>query len=486
MTVTQGPKLFIDGDWVSASESITIISPTTGEPLVDVGVGTPEDVDAAVRAAKAAYTSGAWADLDADGRATLLERLADELTDRAEEISVAVSTQNGMPIAMARQLEGAYPPMVYRYYAQLVREEPAVRQRDGLLGGQIDITYDSLGVVAAITPSNFPQTLGSLKIAAALAAGNTVVLKPPVATVLDSLIFAEAVRAAGLPAGVVNVVPGGAEVAVPLVAHPDVSKVAFTGSTAVGRQIAKTCGELLRPVTLELGGKSAAIVLDDADLEMFAQNLVGVSLLNNGQTCFACTRILVPSSRFEEILDLITQVVGSLPIGDPLEDSTAIGPLVSERARDSVESAIADAIKDGARVAVGGGRPADRPAGWFLNPTVLVGIDNSAEIAQREVFGPVLVVLPYTDDDDAVRIANDSSYGLGGTVWTTNPQRGDRVASQISSGTVGINGYLPDPVAPFGGVRNSGLGRELGPEGLAEYRVAKSIYHPAPAPRREA
>jgi aldehyde dehydrogenase (NAD+) len=332
--------------------------------------------------------------------------------------------------------------------------------------------------VGAIVPWNYPQTLASFKYAPALAAGCTVVLKPSPETVLDSYLFADAVLAAGLPPGVINIVPGGRELGAYLVQHPDVDKVAFTGSTAAGRQIAEVCGRLLRPVSLELGGKSAGIILDDADLDLakIGNDLFAATLVNNGQTCYASTRILAPRSRYDEVVDTIAAFASSLPVGDALDPGTLIGPLVSEAQRERVERYIAKGSSDGARLVTGGGRPAGLDAGWFVQPTVFADVDNSSVIAQEEIFGPVLSIIAYTDVDEAIAIANDSDYGLGGSVWTTDSQRAREVYRRVRTGAMGINSFLPDPAGPWGGVKNSGIGRELGPGAVAAYQQAKTIY----------
>jgi aldehyde dehydrogenase (NAD+) len=321
-------------------------------------------------------------------------------------------------------------------------------------------------------------TLSSFKYAPALAAGCTIVLKPSPETVLDSYVFAEAVLAAGLPPGVVSIVPGGREIGAYLVQHRDVDKIAFTGSTAAGRQIAEACGRLLRPVSLELGGKSAAIILDDADLDLatIGQDLFAATLVNNGQTCYAGTRILAPESRYDEVVDTFAAFASSLPVGDALDPATLIGPLVSERQRDRVEGYIAKGTSEGARLVAGGGRPAGLDKGWFVQPTIFADVDNRSTIAQEEIFGPVLSVIRYTDVADAIRIANDSDYGLGGSVWTTDPGRARDVVRRVRTGTMGINGYLPDPAGPWGGVKSSGLGRELGPGAVAAYQQFKTVY----------
>jgi acyl-CoA reductase-like NAD-dependent aldehyde dehydrogenase len=292
------------------------------------------------------------------------------------------------------------------------------------------------------------------------------------------VLVAEAAVEAGIPAGVINFVPAGREVGAYLVSHPGVDKISFTGSTAAGRSIGETCGRLLRPVTLELGGKSAAIVLDDADLDLatIGEKLFAATLLNNGQTCFLGTRVLAPRSRYAEVVEVFAALAGSLKVGDALDASTQIGPMASDRQRDRVEGYIAKGKAEGARVVVGGGRPAGQDRGWFVEPTIFADVDNNHTIAQEEIFGPVLSLIPYSDVDDAVRIANDSDFGLGGTVWTRDKERGLGVARRVQTGTIGVNTYLPDPTAPFGGVKASGLGRELGPESIGHYQQIQSIY----------
>jgi aldehyde dehydrogenase (NAD+) len=296
--------------------------------------------------------------------------------------------------------------------------------------------------------------------------------------VLDAFLLAEAIEAAGLPGGVINIVPGGRELGAYLVEHRDVDKVAFTGSTAAGRRVAEACGRLLRPVTLELGGKSAAIILEDADLDLgkIGNDLFAATLVNNGQTCYLGTRVLAPRSRYTEVVDTLAAFASSLAVGDALDPTTQIGPMASQRHRDRVEGYIAKGASDGARLVTGGGRPDGLDRGWFVEPTVFAEVDNAATIAQEEIFGPVLSVIAYSDEDDAVRIANDSDYGLGGTVWTSDPERGKAVARRVRTGTIGINRYLPDPGAPFGGVKASGIGRELGPGAISAYQQLKSIY----------
>jgi len=284
-----------------------------------------------------------------------------------------------------------------------------------------------------------------------------------------------------MPPGVLNVVPGAVEASAHLVSHPGVDKVSFTGSTAAGRIIGEVCGRLLRPVTLELGGKSAAIILDDADLRATMRGLRTVSLVNNGQTCFLSSRILAPRSRYGEVVEALADLVNGLRVGDPLDTATDIGPVVSARQRERVLGYIEAGKSSGAKLVAGGGVPRDQPRGWFVSPTVFADVDNSDRIAQEEIFGPVLAVIPYDGDDQAVALANDSEFGLAGTVWSTDTSRATQVAREVRTGTVGINDYQLDIGAPFGGVKASGIGRELGPEGLDEFFTLKSIYRTGPA-----
>lgn len=415
-------QLFIGGEWATPASArrIPVISPTTEHRIGSVPEATEADIDAAVRAARAAVEDPTgFATWDPQRRAAAMDRLAAELDARSEATARAVSSQNGMPIAIGRRSEGRMPSALLRYYADLIRREPVESRRPALTGGTTVVRQEPVGVVAAIVPWNYPQSLTAFKLAPALAAGCAVVVKSAPETVLDSYQLAEAVRVAELPAGVVSIVPGGRAAGSYLVSHPGVDKVGFTGSTQAGRQIAEACGRLLRPVTLELGGKSAAVVLDDADLAAQTAELFGACLVNNGQTCYISTRILVPRSRYREMVDTVTELARSLVVGDPLQDGTQIGPVVSSPQRDRIRSAIERAQADGARLTAGGAAaPPGTERGWFVAPTVFADVNNTSHLAQEEIFGPVLAITPYDDVDDAVALANDSKYGLGGTVWS--------------------------------------------------------------------
>jgi acyl-CoA reductase-like NAD-dependent aldehyde dehydrogenase len=481
MTITYD-KLFIGGGWTdpSSDRTITVVSASTEEVIGSVAEAQEADVDAAVDAARTAFDDpNGWATWEPARRAEVMERFADAIESRGPDIAQRVSAQNGMPIAISSAFEATFPAALLRYYAGVARNMVTEEQRTGLVAGNtITVRRDPLGVVGAIVPWNFPQSLAAFKYAPALAAGCTMVIKPSPETCLDLGLIADAAAEAGLPAGVINVVPGGREIGAHLVAHPRIDKVAFTGSTAAGRSIAEVCGRLLRPVTLELGGKSAAIILDDADLDLgtVGANLFQNTLLNQGQTCFMGTRVLAPASRYDEVVDTFAALAGSLTIGDALDPGTQIGPMASSTHRDRVEGYIAKGKAEGARLVTGGGR-GGQDRGWFVEPTIFADVDNKFTIAQEEIFGPVLSLIKYNDDEEAVRIANDSEFGLGGSVWTQDQARGLGVATRVQTGNIGINGFVPDPSSPFGGVKASGLGQELGPEAVHHYQQIKSIYN---------
>jgi acyl-CoA reductase-like NAD-dependent aldehyde dehydrogenase len=477
--LTERHKLFVGGKWLAPASNarIEVVNAATEEVFGSVPEATPADVDRAVVAARAAYESG-WGSAAPPVRAAALNRFATAIEKRSADIARVVSMQNGMPLSLSKQFEGGYGVALARYYAGLAGSLQVEERRPSPLGFDTLVRRDPVGVVGAIVPWNYPVVLTLTKLAPALAAGCTVVVKPSPGTVLDAFLLADAAEEADLPAGVVNWVPGGREIGAYLVTHPDVNKIAFTGSTQAGRWIAEACGRLLRPVSLELGGKSAALILADADLDAVMQGLQFASLANNGQTCAACTRILAPRSRYAEVLEALTAMVSSLAVGDPLDEATQVGPLASSIHRQRVESYIDKGRAEGARLLVGGDRPKHLDRGWFVSPTVFADVDNRSTIAREEIFGPVLAVVPYSDEDEAVAIANDSDYGLGGSVWSQDRERAIQLARRVATGTIGVNGYVIDLAAPFGGVKQSGLGREFGPEALAGFQQTKSIYLP--------
>ena len=474
-------QLYIGGELVSPSGTakIEVRSPANGELVGTVPDGTTADIDRAVAAAREAFDRGPWPRMTPGDRADALARLNEQITLRAEEFANVIASEVGSPITFALAVQAVSPTMVLAYYADLARTFVFDELRDGVLGKSW-VLREPIGVVGAIIPWNVPLFVALTKLAPALAAGCTVVLKPPPETPLFAYVLAEAIEAAALPKGVVNIVAAGREVGEHLVRHPGVDKVSFTGSTGAGRKIAAICGELLRPVTLELGGKSAAILLDDVDLERQIPELLPFAMMNSGQACIAQTRILASRKRYAEVVDVLTEEVRRQKTGDPFDPETFCGPLIAERQRARVEGFIAQGREQGARVTIGGGRPrgTELAKGWYVEPTVFADVDNGMTIAQEEIFGPVVAVIPYDDEDQAVRIANASRYGLSGSVWTNDLARGLGVARRVRTGTFTVNGCTLDFATPFGGYKESGLGRELGPEGLAAFLEIKSVNMP--------
>jgi aldehyde dehydrogenase (NAD+) len=473
-------RLYIGGEWVepASSNTFTVVNPATEEVVGSAPEAVEGDVDRAVEAARSALTHGAWAAMPAAERGDLMAALLALVYERSEDFANLITAENGCPILFSHFGQVGASAMVLDYFTNLTRTFPFEEVRPGMMGPAL-VRKEPVGVVAGIIPWNVPLFITMLKFAPTLASGSTMVLKPAPETPLDALVLAELVEQAGIPAGVLNVVPAGREVGEYLVTHDGVDKVSFTGSTLAGRRIGSLCGERLRRCTLELGGKSAAILMDDVDLAETLPNLLPMgSMMNNGQACVAQTRILAPRSRYEEMVEAITENVAGMKVGDPTDMETAIGPLVAERQRDRVESYIAIGRDEGARVTTGGGRPDGFEKGWWVEPTVFANVDNKMRIAQEEIFGPVVAVIPYEDTADAVAIANDSDYGLSGSVWTTDVDAGTDIARQVRTGTYTVNGFAMEWGAPFGGFKNSGVGRELGPEGLGEFLEYKTINLP--------
>jgi betaine-aldehyde dehydrogenase len=468
-------RLFIGGEWVApaGTGTIDVISPHTEEVIGRVPDATPADMDRAVAAARAAFDEGPWPRLDPMERAAVVAKFSELYAARMPELSELITTEMGAPISFSQLAQTGQSYAVWSYYAGLAKDIAWEEERPGMMG-PVTVRREPVGVVAAIVPWNVPHFIIALKLAPALLAGCTVVLKPAPETPLDAYPLADMLMEAGLPKGVVNIVAAGRETGEHLVRHPDVDKVAFTGSTAAGRKIGAICGEQLKRYTLELGGKSAAIILDDADLDSTMGWLKMASLMNNGQACIAQTRILASLDRYDEVVGALAATVEGMKVGDPLDPATEIGPLVARRQQERVDGYIALGLAEGAVIAAGGrGHPLER--GWYVTPTVFSDVTNDMRIAQEEIFGPVLTVIPYADEADAVRIANDSDYGLAGTVWTADAERGLDIARRVRTGTYGVNMYMIESAAPFGGYKSSGVGRELGPEGLSAYLEYKSI-----------
>ncbi|MGH9264716.1 MAG: aldehyde dehydrogenase family protein [Acidimicrobiales bacterium] len=467
--------LFIGGSWIRPEGDgvIEVVNAATEEVMGSVPDAGPGDVDRAVAAARAAFDE--WSQAPVEERAKAVERLGEGLSARVPEVGTLVAQEVGMPLAMATVIQGALPAMVMGSYGSIVREVPFEER----IGSSV-VVREAAGVVAAITPWNYPLHQAVAKVAPALAAGCTVVLKPSEVAPLSAFLLAEAAEEAGLPAGVLNVVTGrGPAAGETLVTHPDVDLVSFTGSTPAGRRVAALAAGTVKRVTLELSGKSPSVVLDDADLGEAVGSAVRQCMLNSGQTCIAWSRLLVPRHLHGEAAELAGAVADSYVLGDPLDPSTTLGPLATAAQRDRVRTAIRGGMEEGAQLVAGGDRlPEGLERGWFVRPTVLAGVDSAMAVAQEEVFGPVLAVLPYEDEDDAVRLANDTIYGLHAGVFSGDRERALRVARRLRAGQVDVNGGGFNLLAPFGGFKQSGYGRELGRHGLQAYLEVKSLQLP--------
>jgi betaine-aldehyde dehydrogenase len=465
-------KLFINGRWVASTGSgtIDVINSTTEEVMGRIPEGTAGDVNAAVAAARAAFES--WSTTPVEERARFLQLIADKLTMRKEEIATVIANEVGMPVPMATAVQAAMPAGVMASYAKLLGEfkfEETI--------GNAQVVKEPIGVVGCITPWNFPLHQIVCKVAPALAAGCTVVLKPTEVAPLTAFILAEICEDVGLPAGVFNLVTGyGPIVGEAIASHPGVDMVSFTGSTRAGKRVSELAAQTVKRVSLELGGKSANIILDDADFERAVKSGVGACYFNSGQTCSALTRMLVPRARHDEAVAIAKKAAEGFTVGDPREGKTKLGPLVSATQRERVLNYIRKGLAEGATLVTGGeAMPEGLSKGYFVRPTVFANVDNKMTIAQEEIFGPVLSIIPYEDEEDAVRIANDTIYGLAGGVWSGDPERAKRVARRLRTGQVEINGGKFNPLAPFGGYKQSGNGRELGKYGLEEFLEVKAM-----------
>lgn len=483
MSATTKDTVYVDGDFVDAltEARLPVVNPATGTVIGEVPDGSVADVDRAVSAARVAFDSGPWPTMSGTERADHLKRLADELAARRDDIARTITAEAGFVAAFCGPLHVDGAIEILRYYADLARAEDLEEVRHSAMAqANVRVRRCPVGVVAALVPWNIPL-LGALsKVAPALAAGCTVVYKPAPATPFTGYLLAEAIHAAGFPPGVFNMLITDVEGSQHLVAHRDVDMIAFTGSTAVGRDIAQACAPDFRRFALELGGNAAAIVLDDAPAELIASGLAPYGLaLNNGEACIAQRRVLAPRDRYDEVVAILVAAAGMLTVGDPTEPTTLVGPQISAEHRDRVLAHIRDAESQGAVVAAGGGVPDNGLDGYFVQPTVLANVTNDMRVAQQEVFGPVVCVIPYDSVDEAIEIARDTEYGLSASIWTADPARGEELGRRLRVGSVYVNATMAlDPNIPFGGFGHSGVGRELGPEGIAEYREIQSIFVP--------
>jgi aldehyde dehydrogenase (NAD+) len=461
-------------------ESIEVISPHSEEVIATVPAASTADVDVAVAAANSAMTAAGWGGLSVTARLSIVNRFADEYEKLAKELGAAMTEEMGCPVSLVHTMHINPAIRALRYYISLAEHYPFEERRAGARSTLV--LRRPVGVVAAVIPWNGPVFLSMLKLAPALVSGCATILKASPEAPLSSYVLARAAEAAGLPDGVLNVLTADREVSEHLVTHPGVQKVSFTGSTLAGQRIGQLCGQQLKRFNLELGGKSAAIILDDADMAATAKALHMASFANSGQVCTARTRILAPRSRYEQVVVAIADMADRLRVGDPSDPATEIGPLASRRQRDAVIKYIQIGVAEGARLVTGGSAPADVDSGFYVRPTVFADVSNAMRIAREEIFGPVVSVIGYDDEDEAVHIANDSSFGLSGSVFTRDLTRGLGIARRIQSGTFGINTFGNDITAPFGGVKLSGVGREMGPEGLEDYVEYRSILLPVGCP----
>jgi acyl-CoA reductase-like NAD-dependent aldehyde dehydrogenase len=470
-------QFYIGGQWVAphGKGTIDVFDSGTEAVMGRIPEGVEADAEAAIAAARAAFDG--WAATPATERGAYLQKIADNLKARTDELAGLIAGEVGMPLKLARAIQVGGPVYNWGAYAKLASEF----QYEERVGNSL-VVREPVGVVAAITPWNYPLNQITLKVAAALAAGCTVVLKPSEVAPLNAFVLAEAIHEAGLPAGVFNLVTGYGPVVGELMArHPSVDMVSFTGSTRAGKRVSEVASATVKRVSLELGGKSASVVLDDADLAAAVRGTVGACFLNSGQTCSAHTRMIVPESRYEEARALAKEAVEAYTVGDPRDEKAKLGPLASAVQQQRVQQYIERGIADGAELVTGGtGMPEGVTKGFFVKPTVFGRVPRDAAIAQEEIFGPVLTILTAKDEDDAVAIANDSLYGLGGAVWAGSDERAMRVARRIRTGQIDINGGTWNMVAPFGGYKQSGHGRENGVYGLEEYLEYKSMQFKVP------
>ncbi|ARR56680.1 aldehyde dehydrogenase [Rhizorhabdus wittichii DC-6] len=478
LNLSNPEKLFIGGDWAASSDAdgIEIVSPSTEEVVGRVGKAGRADMDRVVAVARHAFDHGPWPRMIGAERAAVLRRIAGEMGKRADDFARAWSLQVGMPYAQS-SMTAPYMAAYLTYFADLA-EKGFEEVRQPMMGGHCIVVHEPVGVVAAVVPWNAPLATLLLKVAPALAAGCAVIAKPSPETPLEALILAECIAAAGVPEGVFSVLTADREVSDHLIRNPGIDKVSFTGSTAAGLHIASVCGGRMARVTTELGGKSAAIVLDDATIETVVAgimpNLVGLC----GQQCAAFSRILVSAARKAEVIEAMAAAMQAVTVGDPFDQATQMGPLVTRNQHGRVFGYIEKGKAEGARLVTGGGRPAHLPKGWFVEPTLFADASNDMAIAREEIFGPVGTIIAYDDEEQAIAIANDSNYGLSGGVFTESPDRAYAVARRIRTGNFGHNGRVIDFTMPYGGFKQSGIGREGGIEGLRAFTEIKAVFMP--------
>ncbi|MFE1440776.1 aldehyde dehydrogenase [Streptomyces sp. NPDC058739] len=480
--IVEHGQLFIGGELTDplGQDVIEVISPHTEEVIGRVPHASAADVDRAVALARRAFDEGPWPRLPLEERIAVVSRIKDGVAARHEQIARVISAENGSPYSWSVLAQALGAMMVWDAAITVARGFTHEERRDGVLG-RIMVRREPVGVVAAVAPWNVPQFVAAAKLAPALLAGCPVILKPSPESPLDAYLLGEIAREAGLPEGVLSILPADREVSEYLVGHPGVDKVSFTGSVAAGKRVMEVAARRLTRVTLELGGKSAAVVLPDADVATAVAGIVPAAWMNNGQACVAQTRILLPRSRYEEFAEAFAAAAGALVVGDPLDPATQVGPLVARRQQQRSLDYIRIGQEEGAKILTGGGRPPGLDRGWYVEPTLFGDVDNSMRIAREEIFGPVICLLPYGDEADAVRIANDSEYGLSGSVWTADVERGIEIARRVRTGTYSVNTFSLDMLGPFGGYKNSGMGREFGPEGYSAYLEHKMIHLPAGA-----
>ena len=473
MTIVRD-SFYINGEWVkaSSSETLTVTTSGTGEAYATIPVGTVEEANAAVDAAAAAFT--AWANTSPKERGEFLSRIAEKLGERGDDIALTIANEVGMPLMLAKGIQAGLPTMTFADNAQRAIDFAWEEEV-----GNSTFVREPVGVVAAITPWNYPLHQIANKVAAALAAGCTVVLKPSEVAPINAFILADIINEVGLPKGVFNLITGlGPVVGEAIVAHPKTDMVSFTGSTRAGKRVMEIASQMVKRVSLELGGKSANIILEGADFNKAVADGVFKAYLNSGQTCSALTRMVVPRSRLAEVEDIATAAAANLTPADPITGASMLGPLVSAAQQQRVRDYINKGIDEGARLIAGGTElPDDLQKGYYVMPTIFSDVRNSMTIAQEEIFGPVLSIIPYDTEEEAVAIANDSLYGLAGGVWAESDEKAFEVARKIRTGQVEINGGNFNIVAPFGGYKQSGIGRELGQFGFEEFLEVKAIQH---------